>query len=300
MAENGFLQAPKDNYKQPISSVFNSPKLFTNFVSKSSNDTNDQIMSSPTSILDTKTFSPASSSNISIKQENKCVWEKLDSKGVGLALVDSLIDEKPDSNLSKMVILGSQLKIQVPPLFSPVLQLSPNESPKSPCDFGIKTRNFVKKSSFGSFNSDVFSSLSASEMELSEDYTCVISYGPNPKITHIFDDCIVESCCGVVKLSESRTENGFSSDGSTGYPSESFLSFCYKCRKNLGQGKDIYMYRFVKGEGIRGPAVRCGIGYGSGHGGEKGFCSSECRCKEIMLDDEGMEFLEPDNVYGTS
>ncbi|KAG8373086.1 hypothetical protein BUALT_Bualt12G0134100 [Buddleja alternifolia] len=297
MADNGFLQSPKDNYKHPISSFFSSPKLFTSFVSKSSNDTNDHIMSSPTSILDTKPFSPfknpfspVSSPNTPIKQENKCVWEKLDSKGVGLALVDSLIDEKPDSNLSKMVIFGSQLKVQVPPLFSPVPQLSPNESPKSPCDFGIKTRNFVKKSSFGSFNSDVFSSLSASEMELSEDYTCVISYGPNPRTTHIFDDCIVESCCGVVKLSESRTENGFSPDGSSGYPSESFLSFCYNCRKNLGQGKDIYMYRFVKGKGIRGPAIR----------GEKAFCSSECRCKEMLLDDEGMETLEPENVYGTS
>ncbi|CAN0858558.1 FCS-Like Zinc finger 10 [Linum grandiflorum] len=30
------------------------------------------------------------------------------------------------------------------------------------------------------------------EIELSEDYTCIISYGPSPKTTHIFGDCILE------------------------------------------------------------------------------------------------------------
>ncbi|KAF2284218.1 hypothetical protein GH714_019953 [Hevea brasiliensis] len=83
--------------------------------------------------------------------------------------------------------------------------------------------------------------LSASEMELSEDYTCVISYGPNPRTTHIFDDCIVESCCGIVGYSDSRAETtGFLGDGSS-YSSENFLSFCYACKKNLGQGKTLHV-----------------------------------------------------------
>ncbi|CAI0629581.1 unnamed protein product [Linum tenue] len=45
-------------------------------------------------------------------------------------------------------------------------------------------------------------------MELSEDYTCVISHGPIPKTTHIFefDDCIVDACCGVFTLDPSVKE----------------------------------------------------------------------------------------------
>ncbi|CAN1252709.1 FCS-Like Zinc finger 8 [Linum perenne] len=75
-------------------------------------------------------------------------------------------------------------------------------------------------------------------MELSEDYTCIISRGPNPKTTHIFDDCIVGSCCGVFTFNSSEKE--------ASYPSESFLSSCDNCGKNLGQGRDIYMYRSVR------------------------------------------------------
>ncbi|KAK4388611.1 FCS-Like Zinc finger 8 [Sesamum angolense] len=259
MADYGSSQSPKRDCRQPSCSFLCSPRLFTGFLSKGCNDTELISLSSPTSILDSKPFSAVknplwSDKNTprTPKQESKNLWEKLDSRG---------------------------LKIQVPPL-----RLSPNESPKSPCDFGIKNRHphvgsfssglspsTVRKSPFG------FSSLSATEMELSEDYTCVISYGPNPRTTHIFDDCIVESCCGVVKFSESRNDNGSLSDRLLSYPSERFLSFCYNCKKNLGQGKDIYMYR-----------------------GEKAFCSSECRYKEMMLEVEGTGTSEADRVNGTS
>ncbi|KAK4382446.1 FCS-Like Zinc finger 8 [Sesamum angolense] len=274
MADYGSAQSPKINYKQLSSSFFSSPRLFTGFVSKGCNET-ESTMSSPTSILDTKPFSALKNpfwSDVKTpkdpKPECKSLWEKLDSRGVGLGLVDALIDEKSESNLSKphsrMVLFGSQLKIQE---FS--------------CGFiltGLSTSP-VKKSPFGSSNHGGLSSLSASEMELSEDYTCVISYGPNPRTTHIFDDCVVESCCGVVKFSESRKNNVFVANRSMSYPSESFLSFCYCCKKNLGQGKDIYMYR-----------------------GEKAFCSSECRYKEMMLEEEmveGPETSDSDDIYGT-
>ncbi|CAN0876218.1 FCS-Like Zinc finger 8 [Linum grandiflorum] len=76
---------------------------------------------------------------------------------------------------------------------------------------------------------------SPSEMELSDDYTCVISRGPNPKTTHIFDDCIVDSRCGVFTFNSSEKE--------ASYPSESFLNSCDDCGKSLGQRKDICMYR---------------------------------------------------------
>lgn len=210
-----------------------------------------------------------------------------------LGLVDALTDEISDPKLSKpesqMVLFGSQLKIQIPPLLLSGLSAAA-DSPMSPGDFGIKIRNSQlgsfspllspsNKSPFGSSNSGLENSnssriFSAGEMELSENYTCVITHGPNPKTTHIFDDCIIESCCGVVGFSaSSKKENGFAIDQSLSYPSESFLSFCYNCKKNLGQGKDIYMYR-----------------------GDKAFCSSECRFKEIMSE-EGIE--KSDDIYGT-
>nr|DAD36132.1 TPA_asm: hypothetical protein HUJ06_006772 [Nelumbo nucifera] len=133
-----------------------------------------------------------------------------------------------------MVLFGSQLKIQIPPL--PPFVLSSAESPKSTPEFGIKTRNsqtsqlysfssglspLSRKSAFGSASfglkapasPKIFTgSLSPSEMELLEDYTSVITHGPNPRTTHIFDNCIVESCCGVVSLSAFRKENSFFTD----------------------------------------------------------------------------------------
>lgn len=289
MADGGSIQSPEDKHPRPISSIFSSPRLLTAFASKGLIDT--ESVQSPTSILDTKPFSSASRNPFSPKSpkpETRTNWDKLYSRKVGLGIIDALIDEKPDSiseSETRVVLFGSQLKIQIPSL-----PLSTAESPKSPGDFGIKTRNsqlslfssgLEKKSPFGSANSgleNTFSPrvISASEMELSEDYTRVVSYGPNPRTTHIFDDCVVESCCGVVGFSDGRKADGFCGDQSMSYPSENFLSFCYSCKKNLGQGKDIYMYR-----------------------GEKAFCSSECRYKEMMLD-EKMEKLHCDDVYGVS
>ncbi|XP_050219994.1 FCS-Like Zinc finger 8 [Mercurialis annua] len=278
---SSLIPSPVDNYSKP--------RLFTGFTTFKNISETTESLASPTSTLDSKPFKTRT-------------WDNLDSKGIGLAIVEALNhdDHKTDSSLSKsesrMVLFGSNLKIQVPNL-----PVSPTgKSPQSPGDFGIKTRN----SQVGSFSSGYFHSpvkksecdpagmgmdtpnssrvfngyLSASEMELSEDYTCVISYGPNPKTTHIFEDCIVESCCGVVEFSPSKTEetnNGFLSDGSNS-PSENFLSFCYACKKNLSQGNDVYMYR-----------------------GEKAFCSSECRYGEMLIE-AGIDKLdyEDDDLYG--
>ncbi|KAK4357108.1 hypothetical protein RND71_022718 [Anisodus tanguticus] len=295
MSDYNSLTSPTDNSRK-TSSCFGSPRLFT---AKGFPDT-ESIMS-PTSILDSKPFTAFrnpfwSDLNSNTPKSPKPASRVHCSKGVVLGLVDA-IDEKSDSkemnSVSRMVVLGSQLKIQIPTL--PPSFNTPTDSPPSPSDFGIKTRNSqigsfspgfsspspMKKSPFGYSNSNMeipnspggFNSLSAAEMELSEEYTCVISYGPNPRTTHIFDDCIVESCCGVVKYSASRKENEFINPSPPmSYPSESFLSFCHTCKKNLGIRKDIYMYR-----------------------GEKAFCSSDCRFKEMMLE-EGMNKSETDDV----
>ncbi|KAJ4958268.1 hypothetical protein NE237_025379 [Protea cynaroides] len=113
-------------------------------------------------------------------------------------------------------------------------------------------------------------SVSAHEIEQSEDYTCIISHGPNPRTTHIFGDCILEchgselACCKKEEkvINESSMEVKCL-DGSGLYPFDNFLSYCYSCKKKLEQGEDIYMYR-----------------------GEKAFCSSSCRSQEILVEEE--------------
>lgn len=120
-------------------------------------------------------------------------------------------------------------------------------------------------------SNDIIKSLSASEIELSEDYTCVISHGPNPKTTHIFGDCILETHSNAFKthFKNEEKEHGVKPLGSNKlgspkpYPSSDFLSFCHHCNKKLEEGKDIYIY-----------------------GGEKAFCSLTCRAMEIMIDEE--------------
>ncbi|XP_059642347.1 FCS-Like Zinc finger 10-like [Cornus florida] len=115
--------------------------------------------------------------------------------------------------------------------------------------------------------------LSASEIELSEDYTCVRTHGPNPKTIHIFGDCILE--CDNYDLAKfsKKEENEIDmspamavepSEIPVPHPCNDFLSFCYTCKKKL-DGEDIYMYR-----------------------GEKAFCSWSCRAEEILIE-EAME-----------
>lgn len=108
-------------------------------------------------------------------------------------------------------------------------------------------------------------SLSASELELSEDYTCVISHGPNPKTTHIFCDCILgchtNDSTKFTKHAELDIDSPPVEVVKSSETSSAFLGFCYSCEKKLGE-KDIYMYR-----------------------GEK-FCSSSCRASEILIDEE--------------
>ncbi|XP_027360338.1 FCS-Like Zinc finger 8-like [Abrus precatorius] len=269
MAVSSSSPSMAEKYKKPISFFFSSPRLFANFASKVLYEA--EAMMSPTSILDSKPFCGMknpfwleTNSPRTPIGDHKRYWNKLDSRG----LVDALVDDKPgqiaSNSQSRMVLFGSQLKIQIPPL--PHATPSPSQSPKS------------ASSKFGSANSALQTSksprvftgcLSASEMELSEHYTRVISHGPNPRTTHIFDNCIVESGCFDAGCSSSAMENVFLPHHII-YPSHSFMSVCFYCNKNLGQGVDIYMYR-----------------------GERAFCSRECRYQGMLLE-EGMSKLEED------
>ncbi|RZS09892.1 hypothetical protein BHM03_00041022 [Ensete ventricosum] len=98
-------------------------------------------------------------------------------------------------------------------------------------------------------------SLSASEIEQSEDYTCIISHGPNPRMTHIFGDCILE--IHSIESPKMKNKHRKEDEGSTwlSEPSEELLScflndslsFCFSCRTKLEDGKDICMHRCEKG-----------------------------------------------------
>ncbi|KAK3219734.1 hypothetical protein Dsin_013704 [Dipteronia sinensis] len=107
-------------------------------------------------------------------------------------------------------------------------------------------------------------SLSAREIALSEDYTCITCHGPNPKTTHIFGDFILEGP-PVHELANFDRQGVETPQVAKrpAYPSDDFLSFCYLCNTKLERGADIYMYR-----------------------GEKAFCSIECREVEILAEEE--------------
>ncbi|KAG4954055.1 hypothetical protein JHK87_039649 [Glycine soja] len=130
------------------------------------------------------------------------------------------------------------------------------------------------------YSNEFIESLSACEIENSEDYTCVISHGPNAKTTHIFCGCILETHANDSERHYKAEEEGkglslFSVNilhTPNQYPSHDFLSVCYHCNKKLEEGKDIYIYR-----------------------GEKSFCSLSCREIEIMMDEQEKSNSSPEN-----
>ncbi|XP_008778118.1 FCS-Like Zinc finger 8-like [Phoenix dactylifera] len=296
------LPSPTVNHNKPsASSLFPSPRPSVGFSAKGFSDS--EAAMSPTSILETKPFSSsvrnpffsdrnsrkppseAAAAN-TISESRHRPWDNGGSEPIGLGIVDALSNDKADAKSSKpdsrMVLFGSQLKIQIPSVHPNSISLAGSfETPYSPIEFGIKNedsqlallsparRSLIRFPNMGpevpASSPRVFTgSISASEMELSEDYTCVISHGPNPKTTHIFDNYIVEESSGDARAASK--DNRF-----TGYHSNDFLSFCYACKKDLGEGEDIFMYR-----------------------GEKAFCSNECRYQEMLLD-ERMDKCSPES-----
>lgn len=95
-------------------------------------------------------------------------------------------------------------------------------------------------------------SLSAKEIEQSEDYTCIISHGPNPKTIHIFGDCVLECHTNESNNFGKREDLGIespqaanNSEGLIPIHSDEVLKFCYTCKRRLENDEDIYVYRFV-------------------------------------------------------
>lgn len=94
---------------------------------------------------------------------------------------------------------------------------------------------------------------SASEIELSEDYTCVTVHGTNPKTTHIYGDCIIEcnsnspsydSLNSKIEQPEVTPTPLDTNSATLAWHPSDFFSRCAMCKKTLAAGKDIYIYRF--------------------------------------------------------
>lgn len=222
------LSPSKNTSTNTLSSLISPNGVFTKALQDS-----ETTLISPKSILDTKNSSPSSSpfSYVRNPQTLNLCNEK-ETEAIGLALIDSLNQENNTDSSSKpinrMALFGSNLKVQIPPATAS----PPVEAPKSPLDFGIKTRNSHLLGVSPETPTRVFSrQLSLKEMELSEDYTCVITHGPNPKTIHIFDDCIVED--GICESDDKKSECGFESIDDSRSSSESFESFCHSCKDRL-------------------------------------------------------------------
>lgn len=222
MADQNSFPAPdtKSCTKQTLSDL-GSPRFFNGILSKIISDSENTVISQ-SSVLDPKN-SPnfvnliLSDKNLSSTPSpvpeiiSRGAGIKLEQpEAIGLALIDSINEQKTDEKFSKpvtrMVLFGAKLNVEI------ASTRSPAESPNSLGDFGIKTRDSQVLSPFSSTPVREFSrQLSLKEMEMCEDYTCVITHGPNPKTTHIFDDCIVESCRGNEPelFDVKKMENGF-------------------------------------------------------------------------------------------
>ncbi|WOL15281.1 hypothetical protein Cni_G24062 [Canna indica] len=248
--------------KPSASSFFPSPSLFRSLSSKGFSD--HEAAMSPTSILETRHLSSLGHLLATDRQQKKPpfeigkhhLWDNGGLESTGLGILDALSDDKPKESSNpqrRMVLFGSQLRIQIPSMHSN--SASPGRSmelPSSPIEFGDKNKDSQLASSpqvlrsLGDDQAPTFSpriftgSISVSEMELSEDYTRVISHGPNPKTTHIYDNCIVESCGD--EFIAIRVENSSLEIREDCAPN-AFLSSCYQCEENHGQGKNNLMYR---------------------------------------------------------
>jgi hypothetical protein len=90
-------------------------------------------------------------------------------------------------------------------------------------------------------------SVSAMEVEQSEDYTCIIAHGSNPKTTRIFGDCILEPCPLLVPDWESKETDEaelYWLVKGPGDADEEFMRVCLSCKKNL-DGDESCIYRYV-------------------------------------------------------
>uniref|UniRef100_A0A0E0E831 FLZ-type domain-containing protein n=1 Tax=Oryza meridionalis TaxID=40149 RepID=A0A0E0E831_9ORYZ len=115
--------------------------------------------------------------------------------GLAGVLVDGDGERRCYGRTGRVLLGMMQLRVQLPPERVLVGGEMP-PPPSSPIEFGVKNRD-AQLALLSPVQRSPLSSAAAraaqGEAELAEDYTCVIARGPNPKMTHIFDDLVVES-----------------------------------------------------------------------------------------------------------
>ncbi|KAL1202235.1 FCS-Like Zinc finger 10 [Cardamine amara subsp. amara] len=306
---NQMISSVSDYYstKPDLSGLKNHRLISASGVVEAKSPSDYESAWSPTSPLDFRFFSSfgnpfAGSSSRSIWKGEQKSW---DSGKVGLSILHSLADDhrhhQTDSSRillpspdSKNMIFGSlmrngNLNCQKPLLSqAPAKAFIPNtDVPKVVFGIGHNPFDVVELQSSClvdtyCVNNNAFNGLADSDIEMSEDYTCVTSHGPNPKTTHIFGDQVLESaelnelkklCCG--KKKESIFDIApldLTTTPIDVYHPKNFLRTCYLCSKKLDFKEDIYMYS-----------------------GYKAFCSSECRQVVLDLDEEMNEEEEEDD-----
>lgn len=220
--DSSALQASSESIAQKMG-FFRVPDLL---VKLSTSLSELDVVRSPTSPLDLKFFaglgtkSPRSSSLDACQNQKILLGDR-----VGLGLVDSLADENPTPLGGRKVLLGSEMRI------------TDNLSRKNSATAPVQTEEVEQK------DDNMSDGLKGSMMSLddivnSEDYTCVVSRGPNPKTTHIFGDHVFELQVEHLMPGEIKDE--------TNMPplvKEGVMSFCSFCSEKLREGKDIYIYQ---------------------------------------------------------
>ncbi|XP_073290424.1 uncharacterized protein [Primulina huaijiensis] len=174
--------------------------------------------------------------------------------------------KEPNGAVGLGILAALEQQHDEDPIFrSAFLAISP-KSLKYPITVHVN-ENLLKKN-------EVDKKLSVEETELCEEYTCLISHeGENliRKREYFYAGSVGnnDGFHGVSAVNGngdgfevfSDSSVGFGSDMATFWTSD-FLTSCFLCKKFL-HGLDIFMYR-----------------------GEKAFCSAECRCKQISIDEQ--------------
>ncbi|CAD6231069.1 unnamed protein product [Miscanthus lutarioriparius] len=245
--DSSALQASSESIAQKMG-FFRVPDLLVKLSAKCLSELD--VVRSPTSPLDLKFFtglgnkSPRSSS-VDASQNQKILL----GDRVGLGLVDALTDENPAPLGGRKVLLGSEMRITD--------NLSRKNSSTAPVQAGE-----VEHKDDNMSDGLMGSVMSLDDIVNSEDYTCVVSRGPNPRTTHIFGDRVFEFQAEQLMPVESKGDQSMSL-----HVKEGAMSFCCFCSEKLKEGIDIYIYQ-----------------------GDKSFCSMECR-ENFMVDE--MEEGEP-------
>lgn len=249
-------QNPAQRSTIPIG-FFRVPGLFVRLSSKGLNAVDPDLVWSPTSPLDFKNLSSNIGSTnlkypglLGVEADLKL---RTSPPRVGLGLVDALTADESSLYFGSK---SSFLESIRPYLELGLLKVASDAACQKTGSVGV-TLNEI------------------SDFAESEEYTCVIEHGPNPRTTHILGDETMEICSKGVPDGSKKPIFTIEPIGEQPLPSTPVgvaAGPCCYCRKRLQGDRDIYMYL-----------------------GEKAFCSNECRKDYIEEEIEVVETMMLDS-----